>query len=187
MRILTVIGSIAVVATLGGCLPPYASVYISDEPNVETPYVRYQQDMYTIRSIYNQQQLADRLSTAPISHVEVYPAHGRPIECKTIFLNAMNEDQPELHLDSSLSIPLNDVHQIVLFREIPSAKRSEGFLSTVAAVVLLSLAGQGGDGAPFEWGKVAISAGVGSAIGSIFLLKKEKTLERVLLSYESHE
>lgn len=182
-------GRVAIVAVvfagaLGGCLPPSASVYVRDDAEPAADFVTHRDDRYTRRAVYNRHSLAERLDSAPISHAEIDLVSGRHLECKKLELDVAGSPHPLLHLDSSSSLPFADVDQIVLFRAIPPAKRRQDFLTAVSTVACMSLIGAIGDEGPFKWNKLALGVCVGSALGSVSLMRHEERMERVLVSYE---
>jgi hypothetical protein len=166
-----------------GCLPPYASVVVRDAPEPTRDFVWHDGDMYTLKTAYNLQALAERLASPTISHVRIHRVNGGSVESRAVVLRGIDTNQPVICLDGATTIPLAEVDKITMFREIPKSKRHQGFLVGVTLGATVAVTAEAIDPGPWDWDTIAIATAAGAALGSISLLRHEEKAEQVLFSY----
>lgn len=170
---------------LFGCSPRTASILVQNNPKPKIDHIEYNERYHTIQAIYNVAEFRDLIANENISKVKVFTLSGQEICSERITVAAGTVDSVySFSKDRTVAVALNQVEKVVLYERIPSQEKRQNFLVQALVWPVMAVGLQLGNGKDFNWSTVGNSACIGVALGSIFLARKHRETEKVLVAFK---
>lgn len=175
--------------TLTGCLSHRASMLVKASSSIDGSSVVYNNKHYRIERVYSADELRWRLSDPSILGVRVEDKEGMKFECVTAEITALFDSIQCLINESPRLLDLSSVSGIVLLEKVPSSETRNRFLTQFTVWTILGVVTEitSADSNGFEWSNIARAAGIGAAFGSLFLLRKTREKEHILIWHGGSE
>ncbi len=170
---------------LCGCSPRTASILVQNNAKPEIDHIEYNGRYHSIQAIYSVAEFREVIANERISKVKVFTLSGQEICSERIAIAIATVDSVySFSKDGTVAVPLNQVEKVVLYERIPSQEKRQDFLVQALVWPIMAVGLQLGNGKDFNWSTVGNSAGIGVALGSIFLARNHRKTEKVLVAFE---
>ncbi len=82
------------------------------------------------------------------------------------------------------AVALDEIEKVVIYERIPAREKRQQFLVQAIMWPMMAIGLQLGNGDDFHWNRVGSSAGIGVALGGIFLARDHRATEKVMFVLE---